>query len=110
MFAFDRLCGERSWTTGQRTGSQVDFWELAPREALRLLNYSDEYLSPEIALVRSAVSDALAQMSDELSEIAWHCGVLDKRQADVARELNINQSTVSRRWKQALAELEGSLS
>lgn len=88
----------------------MDFWSLSPEELLRLVAVSPDELDPETALVRSTAIDALLDLPRDIAVIAWHCGVLDKRQEDVAAELDVDQSTVSRRWKQALSALEGGLS
>jgi DNA-directed RNA polymerase specialized sigma24 family protein len=89
--------------------SGVDLFELDGREALRLVAVQPWDLSPEQAIARTEVLRVLKEMPRELSSVAMAIGVLGHTQLDVAERLNVNQSSVSRRWKRALEELERGL-
>lgn len=81
------------------------FNELSAREALRLLRVSISELNPGDVIYRMQVLSALKKLDKNLREVAWAIGVLELTQEEVAGLLNVNQSTVSRRWKEALWQL-----
>lgn len=88
----------------------LEEFDLGPEEALRLLAYDPEDLEPEDALFRSEVSRIIDELPRQTRTVAWLIGVEDQRQVDVAEQLRVDQSTVSRRWKRALEQIERELS
>ena len=109
MFAFALHFEELYWTMSERPEVLEDL-DLGPEEALRLLAYPPEDLEPEDALYRSEVARIVEELPPNTRTIAWLIGVEDKRQVDVAELLRVDQSTVSRRWKRALEQIERELS
>jgi DNA-directed RNA polymerase specialized sigma24 family protein len=78
-------------------------------QSLRLLAYPPEDLEPEDALYRNEVQRVVDNLPNDLRLIAQLVGINDYRQIDVATYLNVDQSTISRRWKKALAEISKGL-
>lgn len=104
-FAFDPLSNEHLLTTQTESVEMDYFNELSAREALRLLRVSISELNPGDVIYRMQVLSALKKLDKNLREVAWAIGVLELTQEEVAGLLNVNQSTVSRRWKEALWQL-----